>query len=134
MSNYHKFFRGSLLLLVGALCVSPSTALRNGQGICSGAELIKVEQAGDHAISYFQGNKGSLWGPQFLQLTDSGWIIDASSVAEFIVYDYSNQFWYAVDGDYPYLALIKKVYDMKRVSLNQRGRAWMIDTSSPNGR
>lgn len=95
---------------------------------------FEVEQAGDHAISYFQGNKGSLWGPQFLQLTDSGWIIDASSVAEFIVYDYSNQFWYAVDGDYPYLALIKKVYDMKRVSLNQRGRAWMIDTSSPNGR
>ena len=39
----------------------------------------------------------------------------------------SNNGWYALDGEYPYLALVKRVYDMKRVSLRQRGPAWMID-------
>jgi hypothetical protein len=39
-----------------------------------------------------------------------------------------------VDDGYPYLALIKSVYDMKLISLRQRGRAWMIDSSSRGGR
>jgi soluble cytochrome b562 len=95
---------------------------------------FNVERVGDHAITHFSGVKGRRWGPQFLQLTDNGWIIDASSVAKFIVYDYSNRSWYAVDDDYPYLALIKSVYDMKLISLRQRGRAWRIDSSSRGGR
>lgn len=91
-----------------------------------------VERNGAHAITYFTGDKGMRWGPQFLRRTDAGWIIDASSVAEYIVYDYSNRGWYALDGDYPYLALLRSVYDMKLVSLRNRGSAWTIGpTESP---
>jgi hypothetical protein len=95
---------------------------------------FSVERADDHAITYFEGEKGERWGPQFLRRTDDGWIIDASSVAKFIVYDYSNRAWYAVDDDYPYLAIIKSVYEMKRVSLQSRGPAWMIDASRSHRR
>ncbi len=86
-----------------------------------------VEASGDHAITYYTGDKARRWGPQFLRRTDEGWIVEASAVARFIVYDYSNNAWYALDGDYPHLALVKRVYDMKRVSLRGRGAAWMID-------
>ena len=86
-----------------------------------------VETSGDHAITYYTGEKAKRWGPQFLRRTDEGWIVEASAVARYIVYDYANNAWYALDGDYPYLGLVKRVYDMRRVSLRQRGAAWMID-------
>lgn len=86
-----------------------------------------VETSGDSAITYFTGDKAKRWGPQFLRRTGDGWIIEASAVARYIVYDYSNNAWYALDGDYPHLALVQRVYDMKRVSLRQRGAAWMIE-------
>lgn len=90
---------------------------------------FSVARSGDYAITYFAGEKALRWGPQFLRRTEEGWIIDASTAAKYIVYDYSNR-WTAVDGDYPYLALIKSVYDMKPGTLRRRGAAWMIDESS----
>ena len=86
---------------------------------------FKIARSGNHAIAYFEGEKAVRWGPHFLRRTDEGWIIDGSSVARYIVYDYSNR-WVAVDGDYPYLALIRGVYDMQHGSLRDRGPAWMI--------
>ena len=77
--------------------------------------------------TYRKGEKALYTGPQFLRRTEEGWILDTSTVFKFI-YDYSNR-WVAVDGDYPYLALIKSVYDMKRVTMQNRGPAWVIDTS-----
>jgi uncharacterized membrane protein YgcG len=88
---------------------------------------FEVKRVGDHAIAYFTGEKALRWGPQFLRRTDDGWIVDASLVARFIVYDYSNQHWYAVEDDYPYLAIIQSVYSMQRGSLRQRGPVWVID-------
>lgn len=88
-----------------------------------------VERVGNHAIAYRQGEKSERIGPQFLRLTNDGWIVDASSVFRYVVYDYSNR-WFLVDGDYPYLALVKKVYSMKPGSSKKRGRTWMVDRSS----
>ena len=86
---------------------------------------FEIARSGDHAITYFTGEKATRFGPHFLRRTAEGWIIDASAAAEYIVYDYSNR-WAAVDGDYPYLALIRSVYDMQAGALRTRGPAWMI--------
>jgi uncharacterized membrane protein YgcG len=86
---------------------------------------FKIASSGDHAIAYFEGDRAVRWGPNFLRRTDAGWIVDGSAVARYIVYDYSNR-WVAVDGDYPYLALIQGVYDMQASALHDRGPAWMM--------
>ncbi len=88
---------------------------------------FEIARAGGHAIVYFTGEKAMRWGPQFLRRTDEGWIVEASLVARYIVYDYSNATWYAVDGDYPYLNLIKQVFPMMPTRLHERGPAWVID-------
>jgi len=87
-----------------------------------------VEQDGDHAIAYFDGEKARRFGPHFLRRTEQGWIVDGSAAAQFIRYDYSNA-WFAVDGDYPYLALIHRVYKLKRGTAKRSGPAWMLDES-----
>ncbi len=87
-----------------------------------------VKRLGDHAISYFRGTKAEVEGPHFLRRTADGWIIDASSVMKHIIYDPSNR-WYALDGDYPYLPILKSVYDMRRVTSRSHGAAWKIATS-----
>lgn len=86
---------------------------------------FSVARSGDHAIVYLEGEKALHWGPQFLRRTEDGWILDTSTVFEYIIYDYSNR-WTAVDGDYPYLALMKSVYDMQPGTLRDRGPAWMM--------
>jgi hypothetical protein len=84
-----------------------------------------IARDGDYAIAYLEGEKARRWGPRFLRRTEAGWIIDATAGAEFIIYDYSNR-WTAVDGDYPYLALIHSVYEMQAGTLRSRGPAWMM--------
>ena len=86
---------------------------------------FEIARSGDHAIAYFRGEKALRFGPHFLRRTPEGWIIDASAIMEHIIYDYSNR-WVAVDGDYPYLALIHEVYDMQPGNLRRRGPAWMM--------
>jgi uncharacterized protein len=65
-------------------------------------------------------------GPTLLQRESEGWLIDATSGARHIVYDYSNASWYAIDGDYPQLALLQRVFDLGRVKLQDGRRAWML--------
>lgn len=93
-----------------------------------------VERAGDYAITYFVGEKAERFGPHFLRRTPDGWIIDASAAAEFVVYDYSNRAWSAIEDDYPYLDLVRSVYDMKRVSLRSKRIAWTIDWARESAR
>lgn len=88
---------------------------------------FSIERTGDYAITYFVGEKAERFGPHFLRRTTDGWIIDASATAEYVVYDYSNRAWFAIEDDYPYLELVRRAYDMKRVSLRSKRIAWMID-------
>lgn len=95
---------------------------------------FRTERTEDRAIVYHTGEKARHWGPQLLRRTDQGWIVDASSVARLIVYDYSNAFWYALEADNPYLPLLRRAYDMKRVTLKGKGTAWMIEPGEGPGR
>ena len=92
------------------------------------SEPFEIVSDGDHAISAFRGQGAELWGPRFLRRTPRGWIIDGTSAYENIIYSYSNE-WVAVDGDYPYLALIKRAWRMRPGTLRQRGAAWMMASS-----
>lgn len=67
---------------------------------------IYIEAA--HAIIYYP--KGKQLGPSFLYKTDSGWILDRACVYENIRY---GKQWFAVDGDYPYLRLLNKVFNLE---------------------
>lgn len=89
---------------------------------------FEIERVGDHAIAYRRGEKSVRIGPQFLRKIEAGWIIDASSVFKYVVYDYSNH-WFLRDGDYPYLPLVKSVYAMQPGSSKKFGKAWMLDRS-----
>lgn len=102
---------------------APSRQLKADAREMEGQFAVKLD--GGHAIAYFQGGKARVVGPRFLRLTEAGWILDTSSVYDNIIYGSENH-WAAVDGDYPYLRLLKSVYDMKPVRLEKRGRAWAI--------
>ena len=86
---------------------------------------FEIVRSGDHAISAYRGENAELWGPRFLRRTAGGWIIDGTAAAENIIYDYSNR-WVAVDGDYPYLPLIHRAYEMRPGTLRSRGAAWIM--------
>lgn len=92
---------------------------------------------GPYAIAFY-GDAPAL-GPTLLRREADGWIIDATTGARAIVYDYSNEGWYAIDGDYPYLDLLERVFDLRPVKLTSGQRAWMPvfaspDTASSRGR
>lgn len=65
-------------------------------------------QEGDRAIVYYPDD--ITLGPVFLFLEDGKWILDRSSVYEYIHYE---DFWLAYDGDYPYLKLLKQIFPME---------------------
>jgi hypothetical protein len=77
------------------------------------------------AVAYYL-DAGAL-GPTFLRRERGGWIIDASEGARTIVYDYSNQGWYARDGDSGYLALLRRALPLERVALRGGGSAWTLE-------
>ncbi len=76
----------------------------------------------DLAIVYFP--EDSSLGPVFLFRIPEGWVIDRTAVWEYIHYNYTNDGWYAYDGKYPYLEMLRQVYDMKPVRLKGGIRAW----------
>jgi hypothetical protein len=77
------------------------------------------------AVAYYL-DSGAL-GPTFLRREPEGWIIDASEGARTIVYDYSNQGWYARDGDSRYLPLLRRALPLERVTLRGGGYAWTTE-------
>ena len=46
------------------------------------------------------------------------------AAARWIVYDVSNDGWYALDGDYPYLALLRAAMRLRRARLGSGRAAW----------
>ncbi len=68
----------------------------------------EVYQEGKYAIIYYSENK--TLGPVFLYREKGKWILDRSSVNEYIHYEDT---WLAYDGNYPYLDLIKKVFTLE---------------------
>jgi len=79
---------------------------------------------GDYAIIYFPGSKSE--GPVFLYQDFSGWIIDRTAAWDNIHYNRSNTGWFAYDGDYPYLRLLKEVYTLEKVRLDNGVQAFVI--------
>lgn len=84
----------------------------------------KVYIEGKYAIIYFPYNKSA--GPDFLYYTSSGWVLDRTAVWDYIHYNYSNTGWFAYDGNYPYLEMIKKVFPMEKVRLDNGVWAYQI--------
>ncbi|HVS02096.1 MAG TPA: TPM domain-containing protein [Thermoanaerobaculia bacterium] len=66
-------------------------------------------------------------GPTFLRRDEEGWVIDATATARLIVYDYSNERWYAVDEPSPYVTLLGRALELRRVRLGDGRAAWMLD-------
>ncbi len=79
---------------------------------------------GNYAIIYFPNSKSE--GPCFLYRDPAGWIIDRTATWDNIHYNYSNTGWFAYDGDYPYLKLLKKVYPLEKVKLDNGVQAFVI--------
>ena len=84
----------------------------------------KVYTEGNYAIVYYPYNKSE--GPDFLYKDSSGWVLDRTAVWDYIHYNYSNTGWFAYDGDYPYLEMLKRIFPLERVRLNNGVRAYQI--------
>ena len=77
------------------------------------------------AIAYYPD--APALGPVFLRRVERGWTIDASQGARSIVYDYSNEGWYALDDGSPYLALLRRALPLERVTLQGGRAAWQME-------
>jgi hypothetical protein len=77
-----------------------------------------------YAVIYFPDNPNL--GPVFLYLDRSGWVIDRTSVLNNIRYDSSNTRWFAAEGDYPYLDILRKVFTMEKMQLDSGSWAYKI--------
>ncbi len=85
----------------------------------------KVYTEGNYAIVYYPYNKNE--GPDFLYKDSSGgWVLDRTAVWDYIHYNYSNTGWFAYEGDYPYLEMLKKVFPLERVKLDSGAWAYRI--------
>jgi hypothetical protein len=84
--------------------------------------MARVE--GSYAVIYYPDNKDM--GPVFLYRDRSGWVIDRTSVMDNITYGASNKEWFAQDGDYPYLIILKRAFSMEKVRLNSGAWAYKI--------
>jgi hypothetical protein len=67
---------------------------------------------GDYAVIYYPQDKSC--GPVFLYRNNSGWVLDRTTVIENIHYSPDGSSWFAYDGSYPYLRLLKKIFNLKR--------------------
>ncbi|HTY45971.1 MAG TPA: hypothetical protein VMD52_08285 [Patescibacteria group bacterium] len=79
---------------------------------------------GSYAVIYYPDNKDL--GPVFLYRDRSGWVVDRTSVMDNITYSSSNKEWFAQDGDYPYLAILKRAFSMEKVRLNSGAWAYRV--------
>jgi len=64
---------------------------------------------GRYAVIYYSQDKQL--GPAFLYQDSSGWILDRTTVIEKIHY---GNTWMADEGDYPYLGLLHKVFNLEK--------------------
>ena len=80
---------------------------------------LKVYIDGQYAVIYFPQNK-NLSPVFFYQENSSGWIIDRSMSADKVIYNKLGG-WLVVGGEYPYLNLLKKIYSLEPVALDENG-------------
>lgn len=80
---------------------------------------------GDYAVIYYPQNLSA--GPVFAYRGDTGWILDRTTVMNYIHYSTDNSRWFAYEGDYPYLTLLKSVFSLKKVTLRDSTQAYMIE-------
>lgn len=74
----------------------------------------KIFQEGKYAVIYYPDHH--TLGPVFLYRENGKWILDRSSVYEYIHYEDA---WLAYDGDYPYLEMLKTIFPLEeRVTEN----------------
>lgn len=77
---------------------------------------LKVFIEDQYAVIYFPQNKNL--SPVFLYHEDpSGWIIDRSMSADKVIYNKLGG-WLVVGGEYPYLNLLKKIYSLESIPLD----------------
>lgn len=84
----------------------------------------KIYIENDYAVIYFPNDKNK--GPDFLYKDSSVWILDRTAVWNNIHYNYSNTGWFAYDNDYPYLKLLKKVFHLQKIKLDNGVWAYAI--------
>ena len=84
----------------------------------------KTYREGRYAVVYFPYNKAA--GPEFLYNHGQGWVIDRTAVWEYIHYNYSNTGWFAYNGNYPYLKILKKIFPLEKVRLDSGHWAYRI--------
>lgn len=85
---------------------------------------FKVYKQGKYAVIYFPNDKSL--GPEFLYRDYSGWILDRTSVWNNIHYNQTNSGWFAYEGDYPYLDILKKIFQLEKIKLDNGVAAYQI--------
>ncbi len=86
---------------------------------------VKTFILSDLAIVYYPEDRSL--GPDFLYKTPEGWVLDRTAVWDYIHYNYASDGWFAYDGNYPYLDMLKQVFPMQSVKLNNGVMAWEIE-------
>ena len=72
---------------------------------------------GDRTVIYYPQNKAL--SPVFLYEENSKWVIDRTASADRIFFDHNK--WITLGGDYPYLDLLKRVYNLKEIRVQESG-------------
>lgn len=72
---------------------------------------FKSRSDGRYAVIYYPGDRQR--GPTFLYNTKQGWVLDRTRTAEAIRYGAGDE-WFALDGDYPYLKLLKEAVELEK--------------------
>ena len=85
---------------------------------------FKTYSKEQYAIIYFPYNKSV--GPEFFYKESFGWVIDRTAVWNYIHYNYSNTGWFAYEGDYPYLNMLKENFSLKKIKLDNGVWAYRI--------
>jgi len=91
----------------------------------------EIVAEGDHAIA-FAPNAPNL-GPTPLARGPAGWVIDSSAREAHVVYDYSGDSWYWIDGPSPYLPLLHRAALLERVRLQDDRPAWRLAPVAQSG-
>lgn len=81
----------------------------------------KTFREGKYAIIYFPEDK--TLGPTFLYEQNGKWILDRSGVLNYIDYD---EHWVAFDGNYPYLDLMRKVFDFEEMVMEDGMKVYKV--------
>ncbi len=78
---------------------------------------FQVYSEGDFAVIYFPDLKNL--GPVFLYKEKKGWVIDRTAIQDKLFYD-DHARWVVVGGEYPYFFLLKKIFELEEVKMDDQ--------------